>query len=87
MLSADTSWSSAMREGRPGASLGDTLDFQTILNAFDDDHDGWAELLVHSTDGASAHFTLELYTDLGLVPTKTSFQRDLVSPESCVAQQ
>jgi hypothetical protein len=87
MLSSDTSWSSAMREGRPGDSLGDTLDFQTILNAFDDDHDGWAELLVHSTDGASAHFTLELYTDLGLVPTKTSFQRDLVSPESCVAQQ
>jgi hypothetical protein len=87
MLSADTSWSSALREGRPGASLGDTLDFQTILNEFDDDHDGWAELLVHSTDGSSAHFTLELYTDLGLVPTKTSFQRDLVSPESCVEQR
>jgi hypothetical protein len=87
MLSADTSWSSALREGRPGESLGDTLDFQTILNAFDDDHDGWAELLVHSTDGASARFTLELYTDLGLVPTKASFQRDLVSPESCVEQR
>ena len=53
----------------------------------DDDHDGWAELLVHSTDGASAHFTLELYTDLGLVPTKTSFQRELASPESCVEQR
>jgi hypothetical protein len=87
MLSSDTSWSSTLREGRPGESLGDTLDFQTILNEFDDDHDGWAELLVHSTDGASAHFTLELYTDLGLVPTKTSFQRDLVSPESCVEQR
>lgn len=83
MLSADTSWSSALREGRPGASLGDTLDFQTVLNEFDDDHDGWAELLVHSTDGVAAQFTLELYTDLGLVPTKISFQRELVSPESC----
>jgi hypothetical protein len=87
MLSSDTSWSSALREGRPGASLGDTLDFQTILNEFDDDHDAWAELLVHSTDGTSAHFTLDLYTDLGLVPTKTSFQRVLVSPESCVEQR
>jgi hypothetical protein len=87
MLSSDSSWSSALREGRPGESLGDTLDFETILNEFDDDHDGWAELLVHSTDGASAHFTLELYTDLGLVPTKTSFQRELASPESCVEQR
>jgi hypothetical protein len=87
MLSSDTSWSSALREGRPGASLGDTLDFQTILNEFDDDHDGWAELLVHSTDGTSARFTLDLYTDLGLVPTKTSFQRELVSPESCAEQR
>ncbi len=87
MLSSDTSWSSSMREGRPGASLGDTLDFQTILNEFDDDRDGWAELLVHSTDGVSAHFTLELYTDLGLVPTRISFERDLASPESCVETQ
>jgi hypothetical protein len=83
LLSVDSNWSSALREGRPGDSLGDTLDFQTILNEFDDDHDGWAELLVHSSDGSSARFTLELYTDLGLVPTKTFFQRELVSPESC----
>jgi hypothetical protein len=87
LLSADSSWSSALREGRPGDALGDTLDFETILNEFDDDHDGWAELLVHSTDGVSARFTLELYTDLGLVPTKTAFQRELVSPESCVEQR
>jgi hypothetical protein len=87
MLSADTTWSSTLREGRPGASLGDTLDFQTILNEFDDDHDAWAELLVHSTDGTSAYFTLDLYTDLGLVPTKTSFERELASPESCVEQR
>jgi hypothetical protein len=84
LLSADSSWSSALREGRPGDALGETLDFETILNEFDDDHDGWAELLVHSSDGASARFTLELYTDLGLAPTKTAFQRELVAPESCV---
>jgi hypothetical protein len=84
LLSADSSWSSALREGRLGDALGETLDFETILNEFDDDHDGWAELLVHSSDGASARFTLELYTDLGLAPTKTAFQRELVAPESCV---
>jgi len=87
LLSADSSWSSALREGRPGDALGDTLDFETILNEFDDDHDAWAELLVHSSDGTSARFTLELYTDLGLVPTRTAFQRDLVAPESCVEQR
>jgi hypothetical protein len=87
LLSADSTWSSSLREGRPGDSLGETLDFETVLNQFDDDRDGWAELLVHSTDGTSARFTLELYTDLGLVPTKTYFQRDLVSPESCVEQR
>jgi hypothetical protein len=59
-----------------------TLDFQTIPNEFDDDRDGWAELLVHCTDGVSARFTPELDTDLGLIPTKTAFERKLVSPES-----
>lgn len=87
LLSADASWSSALREGRPGDSLGDSLDFETILNEFDDDHDGWAELLVHSTDGTSAKFTLNLYTDLGLVPTHTTFQRDMVTAESCADQR
>ena len=86
LLSADTNWSTTLREGRPGDSLGDTLDFETILNQFDDDHDGWAELLVHSTDGTTARFTLNLYTDLGLVPTHTTFQRDEVSPDSCAEQ-
>jgi hypothetical protein len=69
------------------AALGDALDFQTIPNEFDDDRDGWAELLVHSTGGVSARFTLELHTDLGLVPTKTAFERKLVSPESCVDER
>ena len=63
MLSVATSWSHTLREGRPGDSLGDTLDFQTIPNEFDDDRDGWSELLVHPTDGVPARFTLELYTD------------------------
>ncbi|HEY6338974.1 MAG TPA: hypothetical protein VIW68_10815 [Candidatus Sulfotelmatobacter sp.] len=87
LLSADASWSRALREGRPGDSLGDSLDFETILNEFDDDRDGWAELLVYSTDGTSAKFTLNVYTDLGLVPTHTTFQRDLVSPASCADQR
>lgn len=87
LLSADSNWSGSLREGRPGDTLGDSLEFETILNQFDDDHDGWAELLVHSTDGTTAKFTLDLYTDLGLVPTHTTFQRDLVSPESCMEQR
>ena len=87
LLSADSSWSSTLREGRPGDTLGETLDFETILNEFDDDRDGWAELLVHSTDGNSAKLSLDLYTDLGLVPTKTSFQRELATPESCAEQR
>jgi hypothetical protein len=66
-----------LREGRPGDSLGDTLDFQIIPNEFDDDRNGWAELLVHSTDGVSNRFALELYTDLGLVPTKAAFERKI----------
>jgi len=64
------------------ATASATLDFQTIPNEFDDDRDGWAELLVHCTDGVSARFTPELDTDLGLIPTKTAFERKLVSPES-----
>jgi len=45
-------------------------------------------LLVHSKDdGVSARLTLELHTDLGLVPTKTAFERKLVSPESCVDER
>ena len=76
-----------MREGRPGDSLGDTLDFQIIPNEFDDDRNGWAELLVHSTDGVSNRFALELYTDLGLVPTKAAFERKLVAHESGVDER
>ena len=87
LLSTDSTWSMKMREGDAGDSLGQQLDFQTVLNEFDADHDGWAELLVHSHDGNSAHIALYLYTDLGLVPTKASFDRDLTAPESCLQDQ
>ena len=94
LLSSDASWSTALREGDPTGSLGDTLDFQTILNEFDADHDGWAELLVYSREArsydahaslnASTAITLFLYTDKGLVPMKTPLRRDAQPPESCV---
>jgi hypothetical protein len=84
LLSFDSSWSTALREGEPTGALGDRLDFQTVVNEFDADHDGWAELLVHSDQGASTTITLYLYTDLGLVPMKAPFRRDSQSPESCV---
>lgn len=84
LLSADSGWSTALREGEAAAALGDNLDFQSILNEFDADHDGWAELLVHSYRGTASTITLYLYTDMGLVPMKTPFRRDLQSPESCL---
>jgi hypothetical protein len=86
LLSADSSWSAAMRNGEAPASLGETLDFQTILNEFDADHDGWAELLIHSQDAASTTIGLYLYTDVGLVPMKIPLRRDTQSPESCIEQ-
>jgi hypothetical protein len=84
LLSSDSSWSTALREGEATGALGERLDFQTILNEFDADHDGWAELLIHSDQGASTTITLFLYTDLGLVPMKTPLRRDTQSPESCI---
>jgi hypothetical protein len=94
LLFADSSWSSALRQGDAVAPPDDSLNFQTILNQFDADHDGWAELLVHSYDtnpsaahagGASTSITLALYTDLGRVSMKTPLHRDSQSPESCLA--
>jgi hypothetical protein len=96
LLFADATWSLAMRQGESSASLGDRLDFQTILNQFDADHDGWAELLIHSSDPHSSHprsnpaasttIALYLYTDVGLVPMQAPFHRDAESAESCLAQ-
>ena len=89
LLSADSSWSTSLREGDSSGTLGDSLDFQTILNEFDADHDGWAELLIHSYDAhadraGSTSIGLYLYTDIGLVPMKTPLRRDTQSPESCI---
>jgi hypothetical protein len=77
----------AMREGEATGSLGDRLDFQTILNEFDADHDGWAERLIHSDHGDATTIALYLYSDMGLAPLKTPLRRDSVSPESCVDPQ
>jgi hypothetical protein len=85
LLSSDSSWATELREEEYNGTLGDRLDFQTILNEFDADHDGWAELLIHSDHGASTAITLYLYTDVGLVPMKTPLRRDTQSPESCVS--
>jgi hypothetical protein len=84
LLSADSSWSTAMREGESPASSDQQLNFQSILNEFDADHDGWAELLVHSYQGSATTITLYLYTDLGLVPLKTPYHHQIRSPESCL---
>ena len=89
LLFADSSWSLALREGETSASLGDRLDFQTILNQFDADHDGWAELLIHSYEPSSNQvpataITLYAYSDAGLIPLKTPLHRDIQPPESCL---
>src|SRR5438270_8398029 len=84
LLSSDSSWSTALRDGEDTGALGQSLDFQAILNEFDSDRDGWAELLIYSDQGAASTITPYLYTDLGLVPMKKEFRRDTVSPESCI---
>jgi hypothetical protein len=84
LLSADSSWSTTLREAEHSGSLGDSLDFQSVLNEFDADHDGWAELLIHSNEGVSSTIALYLYTDLGLVPMKTPFRRADSSLDACL---
>jgi len=89
LLSADPGWARALRDGQAPVSLGDRLDFQTILNEFDADRDGWAELLVHSYDAqssqsASTTIAPYLYTDRGLVALKSPLRRDTQPPESCI---
>lgn len=89
LLSEDSSWSTALRQGDASGKLGESLDFQSILNEFDADHDGWAELLIHSSDAdaagaASTSISLYLYTDMGLVPMKAPLRRDTQPPESCL---
>lgn len=92
LLWTDTTWSLALREGEAPVSVGDRLDFQSVLNEFDADHDGWAELLIHSVDArppqpmqaASTTLAPYLYTDKGLVPMKAAFRRDSRPPQSCL---
>jgi hypothetical protein len=89
LVSADASWSLGMREGDAPSSLGEKLDFQTVLNEFDADHDGWAEMIVHSEDahsdsGNSTTLGLYLYSDAGLVQLKQPLQRDWQPPQNCV---
>jgi len=84
LLSADSSWSSVLREGPVTGALGEKLDFQSVLNEFDADRDGWAELLIHSDQGAATTISLYLYSDMGLAALKTPLRRDAQPPESCV---
>lgn len=92
LLWSDAGWSASLRDGEAPVSLGDQFDFQSILNEFDADHDGWAELLIHSYDGrsplpvqgASTSIAPYLYTDKGLVPIKMPFRRIARSPQSCL---
>jgi hypothetical protein len=92
LLWDDVTWSEALRSGEAPVSLGERLDFQTILNLFDADHDGWAELLIYSHDGHPAEpsqsdstsIGLYLYTDKGLVPLKTAMHRTNASADSCL---
>jgi hypothetical protein len=84
LLSADAHWSTAMRDGTGGSVRETDLNFQSVLNEFDTDHDGWAELLMHSNDGDVSHIGLYLYTDLGLVPLKSDLRPERQAPESCL---
>jgi hypothetical protein len=92
LLWADSSWSEAMRNGDAPVSLGDRLDFERVLNEFDADRDGWAELLIHSYDArvsqpsqvATTSIGLYLYTDKGLVPMKAPLRRGEESADACM---
>ncbi|HUA16873.1 MAG TPA: hypothetical protein VMG31_16385 [Verrucomicrobiae bacterium] len=89
LLWADSTWSRSMRNGDAPLSLGESLDFQSVLNEFDTDRDGWAELLIHADDsqatsGQSTILGLYLYTDEGLVPLKNPLRRDIQPPEACL---
>ena len=82
MLSADTSWSHALREGCLGDCLGIPSIFKPSRTNLTTTATAGRNYWCTARTGVSARFTLELDTDLGLVPTKTAFERKLVSPES-----
>lgn len=84
LLFADSSWSKQMREGEAAGKLGDDLDFTSVLNQFDADHDGWAELLMHSYQKGSSVLALYLYTDETLVPIKAPLTHEFASADACL---
>ena len=83
-LFADSSYSKQMREGETAGTLGNDLDFASVLNQFDADHDGWAELLIHSYQKGSSVLALYLYTDNTLVPMKAPLTHDFASADACL---
>ena len=58
LLSSDSGWSNQLRQGKLEYSFLDNGDFQSILNVFDADHDGWAELLIYRQGVASSSISL-----------------------------
>ncbi len=84
LLFTDASWSKQMREGETAGTLGNDLEFESILNQFDADHDGWAELLMHSYQKGSSVLSLYLYTDQALVPIKAPLTHDFASADACL---
>jgi hypothetical protein len=84
LLSADSGWSKQLRQGKLEYSFLDHGDFQSILNVFDADHDGWAELLIYRQSVASSAITLYRYNDFGLIPMKASLRQDLAARSSCL---
>jgi hypothetical protein len=84
LLSSDSGWSNQLRQGKLEYSFLDHGDFQSILNVFDADHDGWAELLIYRQGVAASSITLYRYNDFGLIPMKASLKQDLAARNSCL---
>jgi hypothetical protein len=84
LLSSDSGWSNQLRQGKLEYSFLDHGDFQSILNVFDADHDGWAELLIYRQGVASSSISLYRYNDFGLIPMKASLKQDLAARNSCL---
>jgi hypothetical protein len=84
LLSSDSGWSNQLRQGKLENSFLEHGEFQSILNVFDADHDGWAELLIYRQGVASSSISLYRYNDLGLIPMKASLRQDQAARTSCL---